>query len=64
MIDVSTYEDGLPISIVIPTISSRKYFLNQFVLPLAESNMPKEIIVVCGEGNVCVTKHHVPCRIN
>lgn len=50
MIDISTYEDGLPITVIIPTMSKRKSFLDAHVLPMVENNEPMEIIVVSNEG--------------
>jgi len=47
MIKTITYEDGLPISVVIPTTKDklRKNFFENFVFPLIESNLPIEIII-------------------
>ena len=53
MINITTFEEGLPISIVIPTTTKREKFFNEMVLPMAEYNMPRQIIVVCDEGNAC-----------
>ena len=47
MIDVIRYDDGLPISVIIPTTNdkTRKNFFENFVYPLVEANQPIEIIV-------------------
>lgn len=47
MIDVIKYEDGLPISVIIPTTNDkiRKDFFENYVFPLIEANEPMEIII-------------------
>lgn len=47
MIDVITYDDGLPISVIIPTTrdKTRKDFFENYVFPLIEANEPIEIII-------------------
>lgn len=47
MIDIITYEDGLPISVIVPTTrdKTRKDFFENFVFPMIEANEPIEIIV-------------------
>lgn len=47
MIDVIKYDDGLPISVIVPTTkdSLRKEFFENFVFPQIEANEPIEIIV-------------------
>ena len=41
----------LPVSVVVPTISSREQFLNERCLPSIRENGDVELIVVPGEGN-------------
>ena len=48
---IDTYEDGLPISVIIPFQFKRDRFYNRFVFPSIEGNMPKEIIRVNGKGS-------------
>lgn len=47
MINVLTYKNGLPISVIVPTTSDkiRTGFFDNFVFPLIEANHPMEIIV-------------------
>lgn len=45
MIETITYDDGLPISVIIPTAKSRQRFFYDFVFPLIEANRPIEIII-------------------
>ena len=47
MIDVVEYDDGLPISVIVPTSNDflRKNFFENFVFPLIEANEPIEIII-------------------
>jgi len=51
MIDIDKTDEGLPISVVIPTMIKRKEFLNSYVLPMIENNDPIEIIQVINEGS-------------
>lgn len=53
MIDVINYDDGLPISVIIPTTNDkiRKNFFENYVFPLIEANEPIEIIVNNNFGN-------------
>lgn len=53
MIKVEKYDDGLPISVIIPLGNSktRKDFFNKMVLPLIDANSPNEVIIVGGEGS-------------
>jgi glycosyltransferase involved in cell wall biosynthesis len=45
MIDIIDYDDGLPISVIVPLSEKRKNFFDAFTFPMLEANMPKEIIV-------------------
>jgi hypothetical protein len=47
MIDIITYDDGLPISVIIPHTKDkiRDDFFRNFTLPLIEANQPIEIII-------------------
>lgn len=47
MIEIIDYDDGLPISVIVPhgRSESRDSFFNNMVLPLLEANEPIEIIV-------------------
>lgn len=45
MIDIITYDDGLPVSIIVPLSEKRKKFFYSYVMPLLEGNMVKEIII-------------------
>lgn len=45
MIDVIEYDDGLPVSIIVPLSEKRKKFFNEYVFPLLEANRVKEIII-------------------
>lgn len=47
MINTITYDDGLPISVIVPTTKDkvRKDFFDNYVFPLIEANEPMEIIV-------------------
>jgi len=47
MIDIIKYNDGLPISVIIPTTRDklRKDFFENYVFPLIEANQPIEIII-------------------
>jgi glycosyltransferase involved in cell wall biosynthesis len=47
MIDVIVYDDGLPISVIIPTTKDklRKDFFENYVFPLIDANRPMEIII-------------------
>lgn len=45
MIDVIKYDDGLPVSIIVPLSDKRKKFFYEFVFPLLEANLVKEIII-------------------
>lgn len=51
MITVDKIDDGLPVSVIIPTMFKRKTFLEAHVLPMIEINEPKEIIKVNNEGS-------------
>lgn len=51
MIQVDKIEEGLPISVIVPTMLKRKPFLDAHVLPMIEINEPVEIIVVSNEGS-------------
>lgn len=51
MIDVIEYEDGLPISVIVPLSKKRSDHFNNFTLPLIEANRPTEIIINDNEGN-------------
>ncbi len=50
MIDVIEYEDGLPISVIVPLSKRRRWFFDKFVFPLLEANMPSEIIINDNDG--------------
>jgi|SRR5579859_7941567 len=50
MIEVIEYNDGLPVSIIVPLSRKRKWFFDNYVLPLLEANNVKEIIVNDNEG--------------
>lgn len=47
MITIEKYEDGLPISVIVPHSKdkTRTDFFNNFVFPMLEANMPMEIII-------------------
>jgi len=47
MINVIEYDEGLPISVIIPTSKDkiRKDFFENYVLPLIDANQPREIII-------------------
>jgi len=47
MIDIIEYDEGLPISVIIPTTKDkkRKDFFENYVLPLIDANQPREIII-------------------
>jgi len=47
MIETISYDDGLPISVIIPTTKDkiREDFFYNYVLPLIEANEPMEIII-------------------
>lgn len=51
MIDVIEYDDGLPVSIIVPLSRKREDFFNKFVFPLLEANEVKEIIINIDEGS-------------
>ena len=53
MINVIKYEDEgtLPISVIVPLSKKRKYFFDNFVLPMLEANMTAEIIINDDEGS-------------
>lgn len=51
MIKIDKVDDGLPVSIVIPTMFKRKTFFEAHVLPMIEINEPIEIIIVSNEGS-------------
>jgi hypothetical protein len=54
MIDVITYDTGLPISVIIPhtpKIKVRDDFFNNHVLPMIEANNPIEIIINSNDGS-------------
>lgn len=53
MIDVIEYDDGYPVSVIIPLSPKRKYFFENFVFPLIEAMMPKEIIINDNAGHAC-----------
>lgn len=44
-IETITYDDGLPISVIIPLSKKREEFFYGYVLPLIEANEPIEIII-------------------
>jgi len=52
MIDVITYDDGLPISVIVPHSidKTRVNFFNDYVFPMLEANMPSEIIINDNQG--------------
>ena len=50
MIEKVHYEDGLPISVIVPLSKKRENFFYEFVFPLIEANEPVEIIVNNDEG--------------
>lgn len=47
MIDITTYDDGLPVSVIVPhgRTKIRDDFFSNFVYPMIEANEPLEIIV-------------------
>jgi glycosyltransferase involved in cell wall biosynthesis len=51
MITVDKVEEGLPVSVIIPTMLKRKAFLEAHVLPMIENNESIEIIIVSNEGS-------------
>jgi len=53
MINVKTYNDGLPISVIVPTTNDKKRsdFFDNVVFPLIEANNPNEIIVNDNPGS-------------
>jgi glycosyltransferase involved in cell wall biosynthesis len=50
MIDIHNYDDGLPISVIVPHLSKRDDFFYNMVFPMLDANEPKEIIVVSDMG--------------
>lgn len=57
MINVIKYDDGLPISVIVPHDKKRKKFFDDFVFPLLEANMPAEIIINEDEGTAPVKRN-------
>jgi len=53
MIDIITYDDGLPVSVIVPLSPKREKFFNEFVYPLIESMGAKEIIINNDNGGAC-----------
>lgn len=53
MIDIISYEDGLPVSVIIPLSTKREKFFFDFVFPLIESMGAKEIIINNDIGGAC-----------
>lgn len=53
MINVLKYENGLPISVIVPSTKDEKRtsFFSNFVLPLLEANRPSEIIIIDDPGS-------------
>lgn len=50
-IDVIDYDDGLPVSIIVPLSKKREKFFFDFVFPLLEANEVLEIIINYSNGN-------------
>lgn len=50
MIETIEYDDGLPVSIIVPLAQKRKWFFDGFVFPLLEANMVREIVVNDNNG--------------
>lgn len=49
-ITIDKVNDGLPISVIVPLSEKRRYFFENFTLPLIEANNPKEIIINSNNG--------------
>lgn len=52
MIDIIKYDDGLPVSVIIPHTKTliRSNFFDDYVYPLIDAMRPKEIIINTNEG--------------
>lgn len=52
-INIDKFNDGLPISVIVPLSQKRSLFFYNYVLPLIESNNPNEIIINDNPGGAC-----------
>ena len=50
MIDIIEYDEGLPISVIVPLSKERRNFFDGWVFPLLEANQPMEIIINDNDG--------------
>jgi glycosyltransferase involved in cell wall biosynthesis len=51
MINIQSYDEGLPISVIVPHVSRRDDFFNNYCLPSINACEPLEVIVVTDMGS-------------